>query len=60
MGLENKGTVEEMRKALSVLACSPDSKPEIMKRLEELETIYMPHTATLQLPEGGSRSSSPS
>uniref|UniRef100_A0A1B0A0L3 Retrotransposon gag domain-containing protein n=1 Tax=Glossina pallidipes TaxID=7398 RepID=A0A1B0A0L3_GLOPL len=58
VGLEALNTVEEMRKALGVLAGSTNPSKETIERLEELETKYTPRT-TLTVADTGSRTTSP-
>ncbi|KAL9900350.1 uncharacterized protein ACN427_007608 isoform 1-T2 [Glossina fuscipes fuscipes] len=57
LDLDTKGTVEDMRKAVTALIATPDLSTEQKAKLTELEAQYTPRT--LQLPEGTVRGASP-
>ncbi|KAL9875278.1 uncharacterized protein ACN427_013472 [Glossina fuscipes fuscipes] len=57
LDLDTKGTVEEMRKAMTALIATPDLPTEQKAKLTELEAQYTPRM--LQLPEGTVRGASP-
>uniref|UniRef100_A0A1A9ZQU6 CCHC-type domain-containing protein n=1 Tax=Glossina pallidipes TaxID=7398 RepID=A0A1A9ZQU6_GLOPL len=57
LDLDTKGTVEEMRKAVTALITTPDLAADMKMKLTELETKYA--AKTLHLPEGTGRSASP-
>uniref|UniRef100_A0A1B0BW69 CCHC-type domain-containing protein n=1 Tax=Glossina palpalis gambiensis TaxID=67801 RepID=A0A1B0BW69_9MUSC len=55
--LDTKGTLEDMRKAVTALIATPDLSTEQKAKLTELEAQYTPRM--LQLPEGTMRGASP-
>ncbi|KAL9904912.1 uncharacterized protein ACN2A1_005035 [Glossina fuscipes fuscipes] len=57
LDLDTKGTVEEMRKAMTALIATADLTTEMKAKLTELETKYAPKM--LQLSEGTVRGASP-
>ncbi|KAL9888077.1 uncharacterized protein ACN2A1_010196 [Glossina fuscipes fuscipes] len=57
LDLDNKGTVEEMRKAMTALIATPDLSTEMKAKLTEMEAKYA--ARMLQLPEGTMRGASP-
>uniref|UniRef100_A0A1B0BTI6 Retrotransposon gag domain-containing protein n=1 Tax=Glossina palpalis gambiensis TaxID=67801 RepID=A0A1B0BTI6_9MUSC len=57
LDLDTKGTVEDMRKAMTAPIATPDLSTEQKAKLTELEAQYIPRM--LQLPEGTVRGASP-
>uniref|UniRef100_A0A1B0C6E1 Uncharacterized protein n=1 Tax=Glossina palpalis gambiensis TaxID=67801 RepID=A0A1B0C6E1_9MUSC len=57
LDLDTKGTVEDMRKAVTVLIATPDLSTEMNAKLTEMEAKYAPRM--LQLPENTVRGASP-
>uniref|UniRef100_A0A1B0C3L4 FAS1 domain-containing protein n=1 Tax=Glossina palpalis gambiensis TaxID=67801 RepID=A0A1B0C3L4_9MUSC len=57
LDLDTKGTVEEVRKAMTALIATPELTTELKAKLTELEAKYAPRM--LQLPEGTVQGASP-